>query len=101
MHNEELHKLYFSSSVIRTIKSRRMRWAENVARMVEKRNIYRILAEKPEGKRLLRRQRRWWVDNIKMYLREIGCGGMDWIDLAQDRDQRRALVKRVMKHRGP
>jgi hypothetical protein len=74
------------------IKSRRMRWAGHVAQMGEKRNAYRILVGKPEGKRQLRRSRRRWEDNIRMNLREIGWGGMDWIDLAQDRDQWRVLV---------
>jgi hypothetical protein len=71
-----------------------MRWAGHVARMGEKRNAYRILMGKPEGKRSLGRQRRRWVDNIKMDLREIGWDGVDWIDMAQDRDQWRALVNR-------
>jgi hypothetical protein len=71
------------------------RWAGNVARMGEK-NAYRILAGKPEGKRPLGRPRCKWVNNIKMDLREIEWDGMDWIDLAQDRDQRRALVNTVM-----
>jgi hypothetical protein len=69
LHSEELHNLYTSPSIIRMIKSRRMRWAGLVARMGEKRNGYRILVGKPEGKRLLGRQRRRWVDNIKMDLR--------------------------------
>jgi hypothetical protein len=68
------------------IKSRRMRWAGHVAQIEEKRNAYRILVENPEGKRPLGRQRRMWMDNIKMDLKEIGWDGMDWIDLAQDRD---------------
>jgi hypothetical protein len=62
---------------------------------VEKRNTYRILVGKPEGKRPLGRPRHRWLNNIKMDLREIGWGGMDWIDLAQDRDQWRALVNTV------
>jgi hypothetical protein len=62
----------------------------------EKRNAYRILMRKPEGKRPLGRPRRRWKDNIRMDLREIGWGGMDWVDLAQDRDQRRALENTVM-----
>jgi hypothetical protein len=78
------------------IKSRRMRWAGHVARMGEKRNAYRILVGNPEGKRPLGRPRRRWVDNIEMDLREIGWDGMDWIDLAQDRDHWRALVNAVM-----
>jgi hypothetical protein len=65
------------------------------------RNAYRILVEKPEGKRPLGRPRRRWVDNIKMDLREIGWDGMDWIHLAQDRDQWRALVNTVMNLRVP
>jgi hypothetical protein len=67
--------------------------------MGEKRNAYRILVGKPEGRRPLGRPRRKWVDNIKMDLRGIGWGGMDWIDLAQDRDQWRALVNTVMNLR--
>jgi hypothetical protein len=82
LHNEELHNLYSSPNIIRMIKSRRMRWAGNVARMGEMRNGYRILVKKPEGKRPLGRPICRWVDNIKMDLREIGCGGVDWIDLA-------------------
>jgi hypothetical protein len=66
-----------------------------------KRNAYRILLGKPEGKRLLGRQSRRWMNNIKMDLREIGWDGIDWIDLAQDRDRRRALVNTVMNLRVP
>jgi hypothetical protein len=67
----------------------------------EKRNAYRILVGKPEGKRPLGRPRRMWVDNIKMDLREIRWDGMDWIDLVKDRDQWRALVKTIMNLRVP
>jgi hypothetical protein len=70
--------VYSSPNIIRMIKSRRMRWAGHVARMGEKRNTYRILVGKPEGRRLLIRPRRRWVDNIKMDPSEIGWGGMDW-----------------------
>jgi hypothetical protein len=77
LHNDEIHNLYSSPSIIRVIKSRRMRWAVHVARMGEKRNAYRILVGKPEGKRPLGRPRRRWVDNIKVDLREIGWDGMD------------------------
>jgi hypothetical protein len=93
--HEELHNLYSSPSIIRMIKSRRMRWSWHVARMGEKRNAYRVSVGKPEGKRPLGRPRRMWVDNIKIDLREMGWGGMDWIDLAQDRAQWRALVNTV------
>jgi hypothetical protein len=99
--NEELHNLYSSPSIIRIIKSRRMRWAGHVARTREKRNAYRILAGKPEGKRPLGRPRRTWVDNIKMDLGEITWDGVNWIDRAQDRDQWRALVNTVLNLRVP
>jgi hypothetical protein len=101
LHNEELRDLYSSLSIIRIIKSKRMRWAGLVARMGEKRNAYRLLVRKPEGKRPIGRPRRWWVDNIKMNLLEIGWGGVDWIALAQDRDKWRALVNAVMNLRVP
>jgi hypothetical protein len=94
LHNEQLHNLY--SSPNRMIKSRRMRLAGHVARTEDKRNAYRILVGKPEGKRPQGRPRHRWVDNIKIDLREVGWDGMDWINLAQDRDQWRALVKMVM-----
>jgi hypothetical protein len=77
LHNEELHNLYSSPNIIRMIKSRRIRWAGNEARMGEKRTAYRILVRKPEGKRPQGRPRRRWVDNIKIDLREIGWDGMD------------------------
>jgi hypothetical protein len=101
LHNEELHDLYSLPSIIRMIKSRRMRRAGNVARMREKRNAYRLLMGKPEGKRPLGRQRRRWVDNIKMDILEIGWGGEDWIGLAQDRVKWRVLVNAVMNLRVP
>jgi hypothetical protein len=83
------------------IKSTRKRLAGHVARVREKRTAYRILVGKPEGNRPLGRPRRRWEVNINMDLREIGWGGMDWIDLAQDRDQWRALLKTVMYLRVP
>jgi hypothetical protein len=78
LHSGELHNLYSSPDIIRQIKSRRMRWAGHLARMVEGRNVYRVLVGKPEGKRPLGRPRRRWEDGIKMDLREIGWGcGVD------------------------
>jgi hypothetical protein len=85
LHNEELHNLYSLPSIIRIIKSRRMRWAGHVARMGAKRNLYRLLGGKPEGKRPVGRPRRMWIDNIKMDLIEMGLNVVDWIGLAQDR----------------
>ena len=79
-----------------TIKSRRMRWAAHVARMGEESGVYRVLVGKPEGMRLLRRPRLRWVDNIRMDLQKVGCGYMDWIGLAQDRDRWRTLASVVM-----
>ena len=67
----------------------------------EKRGVYRVLVGKPEGKRPLERLRRRWEDNMEMDLQELGCGGVDWIELAQDRDRWRALVNPVMNLRVP
>jgi len=83
------------------IKSRRMRWAGHVARMGEEREVCRVLLEKPEGRRPLGRPRHRWVDNIMMDLQEVGCGYMDWIGLAQDRDRWRRLASAVMNLRVP
>jgi hypothetical protein len=87
LHNEELHGLYSSPSIVRVIKARRMRWAEHVACMGEVRGAYNILVGRPEGRRPLGRPRCRWEDNIKMDLREIGFEDVDWIHLAQDRDR--------------
>jgi hypothetical protein len=78
------------------LNSRRMWWAGHMARMGEKRNVYRLLVGKPEGKRPLGRPRRRWVDNIKKDLLEIGLNVVDWIGLAHDRCRWRALVNSVM-----
>jgi hypothetical protein len=101
LHNEDLHNLYSSPSIIRIIKSRRMRWAGHVARMGEKRSVYKLLVGKPEGKRPLGNPRRRWIDNIKMDLLEIGLNVVDWIGVAQDRYRWGALVNPIMKLRVP
>jgi hypothetical protein len=87
LHDEELHNLYSSPDIIRQIKSRGMRWAGHVARMGEERKVYKVLVGKAKGKRPLGRPRHRWEDGIRMGLREIGLGDMDWIQLAQDRDR--------------
>jgi hypothetical protein len=86
--------LYSSPNIIRMIKTRRMRWAGHVER-IERRG-YRILVGKPKGKRPLGRPRRRWVNSIKMDIREIRWDGVDWIDLAQDRDQWRAPLNTII-----
>jgi hypothetical protein len=101
LHNEELRDLYSSPSIIRIIKSRRMRWAGHVERMGEKRNVCRLLVGKPEGKRPLGRPRRKWVANIRMDLGEVGWGDVDWTGLAKDRNRWRALVNSVLNLRVP
>jgi hypothetical protein len=101
LHNEERCDLYSSPSIIRIIKSRRMRWADHVAGMEEKRNAYRLLMGKPEGERPLRRPRRRWVDNIRMDLGEVEWCDVDWIGLAKDRNRWRALVNSVLNLRVP
>jgi hypothetical protein len=96
--NSNIRGEYTSPNIIRMIKSRRMRWAGHLARMGAKRNACRILV----GKRPLGRPRRRSVDNIKIDLRELGWDGMDWIDLAQDRDRDEgALLNTVMNLRVP
>ena len=99
LHNEGLNDLYCSPNIVRVIKSRRMRWAEHVACMEEGRGVHKVLVGKPEGKRPLGRPRRRWEDNIKMDLQEVGCWGMHWIELAQDRNRWRVLVSTVMNFR--
>jgi hypothetical protein len=101
LHNEEPNDLYSSSNIVRVIKSRRIRWAGHVASMRESRGVYRVLVGKPEGKRPVGRPRQRWEDYIKMDLQEVGCEGMDWIELSQDRDRWRALVDVVMYLRVP
>jgi hypothetical protein len=98
---EKLNNLYSSLNIFRVIKSRRIRWVGHVARMGAGRGVYRFLVGKTEGKRPLEIPRRRWERNIKMDLRKEGCGDMDWIELAEDRDRWRALVNAVMYLRVP
>jgi hypothetical protein len=93
--------LYSSPDIVRVIKLKRMRWEGKVARMGDRRSVYRVLVWKREGKRSLGRPRRRWEDNIKLELQEVGCGGMDWIELDQDMDRWRTLVNAVMNLRVP
>ena len=96
LHNENL---CCSPSFVRVMKSRKMRWAGHVVGMDERRCIHRVLVGKPKVKRPLGRPRRKWEDNIKMDLQEVVCGGMGWIELAQDRDRWRVLVIAAMNLR--
>ena len=73
-----------------------LNWAVHVARMGEERGVCRVLVGKPEGKRPMGRPRRRWIDNIRMDLQEVGCGHVDWIGLAQNRDRWRTLVSAVV-----
>jgi hypothetical protein len=95
------YNLHSSLRRIRIIKSRKLSWAGHVARIVKDKNAYRILVGKPEGKRQLGRPRRKWENIIKMDLRNMGWGGVDWIDLAQHKEQWRPLVNMVMNIRVP
>jgi len=101
LHNEELNVLYSTLNIVRVIKLRRMRWAGHVARMGERRGVYRLLVGKPGENSPPGRPRRRWEDNNKMDLQEVGCGGMDWIELTHDKDSWRPLVNAVVNLRVP
>ena len=100
LHNEVLNDLYSSPNIVRVIKLRRMRWAGHVARMGEERGRYGLCGE-TGAKETTGGPRRRWVDNIRMDLQEVGCGYVDWIGLAQDRDRWRTLVSAVMNFQVP
>jgi len=101
LHNKELIDLFSSPTIVRVIKWRRLKWVSHVARMGERRSVYSVLVEKTVGKSPLARPRRRWVYNVKIGPLEVGCGCMDWIELAQDRDRWRALVNAVMNFQVP
>jgi hypothetical protein len=96
LHNEELNDLYSSPNIVWVIKSRRMRWVGHVAHMGERSGIYGVLVVKPEGKIALGRPGHKFGDNNKVDRQEVGCGGMDWVELAQDRDRWQAPANTVM-----
>jgi len=102
LHNEELYSLHRSSNIVRVIKSRRLRWAEHVARRGgEVRSAFKILRGIPRGKKPLGRPRRRWEDNIRMDLEDIGINTRNLVDLAQDRVYWRALVNVALNLRVP
>ena len=99
LHNEELNDLYSAPNIVQVVKSRRMGWVVDVARLCERRDVHRVLVGKPERKGPLGRPRRRREDNIKMDLQAVGYGAMDWIELAHDRDRWRALVNALLNLR--
>ena len=96
LHKEEIRSLYRSPYIVRTIKSKRLRWAGHVARMEEDRSAFKILTATPTVKRPLGRPRRRWEDNIRMDVKEVGINTRNWVDLIQDRDYWGALVNSAL-----
>jgi hypothetical protein len=98
---EELHSWYRSPNIVRVIKSRRLRWAGQVAKMEGGRSTFKMLTGKSTGKRLLGRPKRRWEDNMRMDLEKIGINAANWVDSAQDRNYCRELVNAALKLRIP
>jgi hypothetical protein len=101
LHNKELNELYSAPNNFRVIKIQKNAMGGACSAYGERRGVYRVLVGKSEGKRPLGRLRRRWENNIKMDLQEVGCGGTDWMELAQDKYRWRALVTAVMNFRAP
>jgi len=101
LQNTELNDLYYSPYIVQVIKLRKMRWVWHVVHMGESRVVYWVWVGKFEGKRPFGRPMHRWKDNIKMDLQEVGCEGMDWIDVAQDREKWQALANVVMNLQVP
>jgi len=101
LHNEELNDLYSSPNIVWEIKWRRMRQVGHVVYIGVRRSVYRVVVGQPEEKRPLGRPGHRWEENIKMDLQEVGCRGMDWIGVAQDRDRWRALLNVTVNFRVP
>ena len=87
MHNEDIRDLYSSQDIVWGDQIAKNKMSGECSKYGDRRDVYRLLVGKPGGKRLLERPRRRWEDNIKMDLQKVGCDGMDWIEVAQDRDR--------------
>jgi hypothetical protein len=96
LHNEEFHNLYSSPNIVRVKQSKRMRWVGHVWEMI---NNYKTLVRNPERRKPFERPRSRWENNVKMDLREIGCGGVDLIHLAEDRSRWQVLMSTIMNLR--
>ena len=101
MYSDELYDLYSPPNIIRVAKSRRMRWVGHAARMGDRRDAHKVLVGVPEGKRPLERRKHRWEDNMKMDLQQMRWGCMDWLGLAPDTDEWRAVLNAVMSLRVP
>jgi len=101
LHNEETNDMFYSTVTFAVIQSRRISWVVHIVVMGERRGVHKILVGKPEGNRQLGGPKCRWADNIKIEVQEVGYGGMEWVELIQDRDRWGALVNAVMNLRVP